>query len=234
MPAMDISSTAIRQALWAGEQPRGLPQGVEAYLMLKGLYGEKRWLPQGSQWLDKLYGMLSPQRFAHTLYVVAYARHLAEVHGVNLNQAVCAALLHDCAKCMKLEEMQEAARKHDLVADQAIFNNGNLLHSAVGAQVAREAFGISDPEVLEAIACHTLGRIPMTPLDMIVFLADKIEASRAAYPLLEAIRQRAEESLPGAVRLSLESTAAYVAARGGVLHPATLEVITWLKEGQAQ
>lgn len=234
MPPMDISSTAIRQALSKGEKPQGLPQGVEAYLMLKGLYGDECWLPQGSQWLDKLYGMLSPKRFAHTLYVVAYARHLARKHGVELPKAVCAALLHDCAKCMPLEEMQAIACQHRLTGDEAILQDGNLLHSAVGAQVARDTFGVSDSEILNAIACHTLGRIPMTALDMIVFLADKIEASRASYPLLESIRQRAETDLSGAVRLSLESTVDYVTARGATVHPATLNVIHWLKESQTQ
>ena len=72
----------------------------------------------------------------------------------------------------------------------------------------------------------------MTPLDMIVFLADKIEASRAAYPLLEAIRRQAETSLPQAVHLSLTSTVDYVLGRGGCLHPATLEVIAWVEDSQ--
>lgn len=232
MPLMDISSTAIRKALSQGDTPQGLSQGVEAYLMLKGLYGEEQWLPRGGEWLDKLYPMLSASRFAHTLFVVACARQLALRHGIDEEKAVCAALLHDCAKCMPLENMQSIAREHQLTKDEAILADGNLLHSVVGAFVAEEAFGVKDPEVLGAIACHTLGRKNMTPLDMIVFLADKIEASRVAYPLLEAIRRQAETSLPQAVHLSLTSTVDYVLGRGGCLHPATLEVIAWLEDSQ--
>jgi len=234
MPPMDVSSTAIRKALSQGEEPQGLSQGVEAYLMLKGLYGNKNWLPLGDQWLDKLHPLLSASRFAHTLYVAACARGLAKKHGVDEETAVCAALLHDCAKCMPLEEMQAIARANGLTEDERVLADGNLLHSIVGAFVAERDFGVKEPRILEAIACHTLGRRGMTPLDMIVFLADKIEASRAAYPLLEAIRQRAETDLPQAVHLSLTSTVDYVRGRGGCLHPATLEVIAWLEDSQVE
>jgi len=234
MPLMDISSTAIRGALAQGSRPQGLPQGVEAYLMFKGLYGDEKWLPQGAQWLDRLHPVLSASRFAHTLYVAACARELAQKHGVDTQKAVCAALLHDCAKCMPLEQMQSVARENRLTDDEAVLSDGNLLHSVVGAYEAKHTYGVEDDEVLAAIACHTLGRKGMTPLDMIVFLADKIEASRAAYPLLEAIRKQAETNLPKAVHLSLTSTVDYVRQRGGCLHPATLEVIAWLEESPAE
>lgn len=234
MPPMDISSTAIRKALTEGRTPQGLPEGVEAYGLLKGLYTEKTWLPQGGQWLDRLYPMLSPSRFAHTLYVAACARRLALCHDLDADRALSAALLHDCAKCMPLDRMQARARERQLTKDEAILADGNLLHSLVGADRARQEFGVEDPMILQAIANHTLGRVGMSPLEMIVFLADKIEASRAPYPLLEAIRSRAEEDLPAAMGLSLSSTVEYVRRRGGRLHPATLSVLAWLEDSQVQ
>lgn len=229
---VDISSTAIRNCLSQGDPSPHLPEGVAAYIGLTGLYGQPPLIPPGRLWVDKLYEALSLRRFAHTLYVVACTRELARIHHLDESRAVQAALLHDCAKCMPLQDMQALARAHGLTNDPAILASDNLLHSAVGAVIAREAYGVTDKAVLNAIACHTTGRVGMTPLEMAVFLADKIEASRAAYPLLERIRDLAQRDLAAAVVLSLESTVTYVQSRGETVHPATLQVLSWLKDRQ--
>ena len=91
---------------------------------------------------------------------------------------------------------------------------------------------MTDEAILNAIACHTTGRVGMTPLEMAVFLADKIEASRASYPLLERIRALAQTDLAAAVILSMESTVDYVQSRSETVHPTTLQVLSWLKKRQ--
>lgn len=230
MPPLAVSSTRIRQAVSQAEIPAHLSQGVAAYIGLKGLYGAVPWLPQGSAWLGELCRLLTPQRFAHTLYVTACARQLAQRHGVDVTQATAAALLHDCAKCLKLSRMQALTK--GLVQDEATLSSGALLHSAAGASMAQETFGVSDQAVLDAIACHTTGRVGMTPLDMVVFLADKIETSRPFYPFLEEIRALSQADLPRAVLLSLETTVNHVKTKRSAVHPATLQVIAWLKESQ--
>ena len=53
-----------------------------------------------------------------------------------------------------------------------------LLHARVGADIAQREFGIRHPQVLSAIACHTVARRAMSVLDKCVFLADSIEPSR--------------------------------------------------------
>ena len=49
------------------------------------------------------------------------------------------------------------------------------------------------------------------------------------YPHLNEVREAAQHSLPGALRLSLEGTEAYVARRGEKLHPMTADTLAWLK-----
>ena len=72
----------------------------------------------------------------------------------------------------------------------------------------------------------------MLPLDMIVFLSDKIEPSRRSYPALEVVRGLAEKNLAAAMSYSLESTLDYVRSQKTAPHPATQQVADWLKRIQ--
>ena len=117
---------------------------------------------------------LTSKRFAHTLAVAATARHLALRHGVDPILAETAALLHDCAKCMPLKDMQKLCRDHRLTEDESLLESGALLHSVAGAHRAAAELGVTDPRILSAIAAHTTGKPGMSPLDMVVWLADTI------------------------------------------------------------
>jgi predicted HD superfamily hydrolase involved in NAD metabolism len=179
--------------------------------------------------VDRLFEALNPHRFSHTLSVALTSVRLAAKYHVNVRQAEEAGLLHDCAKCLPLSEMQRIARRHHLTEDPSILESASLLHSVAGAWVARSRYGMKDPEVLEAIAYHNTGHEGMSRLAMCVCLADSIEPTRASYPLLEQVRVLSELSLERALLMSLEGTAAYVRSRGKYLHPRTQETIAWLK-----
>ena len=101
-----------------------------------------------------------------------------------------------------------------------------------GAFLAASSYHVSDPKVLRAISCHTTGKVGMNKLDMVVYLADKIEPGRAPYPLLDQVRAAAQLSLPRAMLLSLEGTAKYVKKGGKPLHPTTQAVVDWLRSAQ--
>jgi len=181
------------------------------------------------EWVAKLSSSLKPGRFAHSLSVAWMSRRLARIHGIDSLKAEQAGLLHDCAKCLPLDEMQQIAVAHTLTDDQEILASGALLHSIVGSWVAREDYGMTDPDVLEAIAYHNTGFPGMTRLDMCVCLSDSIEPLRESYPHLDRVRALAETSLERALLLSLEGTADYVTSRGKFLHPRTQNTIAWLK-----
>lgn len=230
MPLADVSSTDVRRALAEDRDAELLPVPVKEYCLLKGLYGQSPRLPQADAWLDKLFATLSAKRFAHTLAVAHTARELALLHQEDPVKAETAALLHDCAKCLPLKEMQRIARTHALTDDHSLTESGDLLHSIVGADVAQREYGVTDPDLLNAIRCHTSGKPGMTKLDMIVYLADKIEPTRKTSPLLEHVRALARLSLPQAMIASMEGTAAYVKKGGKPLHPMTLRTLEWLRQ----
>lgn len=227
--AVSSASSEIRLALSGGRIPAGLNVAVREYISCKGLYGMPGMSGEVSRWIDDLFAALNPHRFAHSLSVAFAAKRLAARHGIDPLLAEQAGILHDCAKCFPLKEMQKIAVKYALTSDSHVLESGALLHSLVGAWVAENRYGMSDPAVLEAIAYHNTGHPGMSRLAMCVCLSDSIEPLRESYPLLERIRALAEDSLEQALLLSLESTADYVRSRGKYLHPQTEDTIAWLR-----
>ena len=229
MEVLDASSTDARQAIQEGGSTPQLPIAVRQYAQAAGLYGAELRIPQGPQWLEMLFQNLTVKRFAHTLAVADTARRLALLHGLDPLKAEIAGLLHDCAKCLPLEEMQRIARENHLTEDESILASGALLHSVVGAYLARTKYGCEDDEVIQAILSHTTGKAGMIRLDMAVWLADTIEPTRAPYPLLDKTRMLAGLSLEKAMITSLEGTLQHVRKKGDAVHPATLETLDYLK-----
>ena len=229
MDPISASSSRIRSAS-VMEEDSGLPIDVEEYIAARGLYAQDIRIPQAGVWLPRLFAALNPHRFSHSLSVARTARRLALIHGLQPLQAEEAGLLHDCAKCMPIRKMQQIAREHSLTVDPAYLQSGALLHSLVGAWVARNEYGMADPQVLEAISYHNTGIPGMSRLAMCVCLADSIEPLRGSNPRLDAIREVADKNLERALLLSLEGTSAYVRERGKELHPRTLQTIAWLQK----
>lgn len=228
LPPKAVSSTDIRERILRGEEPEQIPPQVMEYIHIMGLYGltPSRY---GAAAYPRLRQALSDRRLQHSLLVAHTARGLAKKHGIDPEQAALAGLLHDCAKCMPLGTMQSIARENRLLLDKETLQSENLLHGPVGAVVAERDFGVSDPNILSAIRCHTTGKVGMLPLDMIVFLSDKIEPSRRSYPALEVVRELAQTDLAAAMRYSLESTLVYVRQQKTTPHPTTQRVADWLR-----
>ena len=230
MESVNISSTQAREAIRCHTPCDLLSPAVREYAEITGLYGTSARIPEAAEWLPKLFHDLTAKRFSHTLAVAYTARSLALHHDVDPLKAERAALLHDCAKCFPLEEMQRICTESGKPVDPSLMDSGSLLHSVAGSILAESAYGVHDPEILRAIACHTTGRVGMTRLDMVVYLADKIEPTRASYPLLDRVRMLSLASLEKAMLASMEGTASYVTKKGGKpLHPQTNATIAWLK-----
>ena len=152
---------------------------------------------------------------------------MAIIHRENEQNAATAGLLHDCAKCLSLSTMQAIATDNHLLLDKQTFNSANLLHGPVGATLAQRDYGVTDATILSAIRCHTTAKYGMLPLEMILFLSDKIEPSRHSYPALEVVRKLAQVSLIQAMRYMLSSSIEYAKSQGYAPHPQSLEAEKW-------
>ncbi len=229
LPPLDISATAIRAALAAGETPVGLPPAAEEYIRLMGLYGVQPVLDNPVLQYARLREALSDRRLLHSVLVAWTARRLAQAHGLDERQCELAGILHDCAKCMPLGTLQRVARENRLLLDKETLANEALLHGPAGAVVAEADYCVRDPGILTAIRCHTTGRVGMLPIDMVLYLADKIEPGRRNYPGLDELRALSEKNLVSAMLRSLHMTQQYVTHQKAPLHPATQRVIAWLE-----
>ena len=173
---------------------------------------------------------MSGARFAHSLHVEGEARALAEHWGIDVERAACAGLLHDCAKGLPLQRMQELALAGGLLLDKVTWDSRTLLHAPVGAYLAQRDYGVHDAEILSAIRWHTTGRPGMTELEKIIYLADMIEPGRAPFGSLLAIRAAVWEDLDEAMLLALRDSVAYVQRGRDPMHPDTLRALRWFEE----
>lgn len=146
---------------------------------------------------------LSTARFEHVEGVVASAISLAEAYGVSVAKARTAAWLHDLAREWPREQLLSTIPS--LTLPEGFEEVPALLHGPIAAHIGKVNYGILDADILDAVRYHTTGRPNMTPLDLVLFVADAIEPSRN-YPGVDEIRVASERSLEEAARLSLDGT----------------------------
>lgn len=206
MPALTISAHLARAQIGLlSDAPEVLPQPVAEYIAQQGLYKPPYAAMMRSQMTQK--------RYVHTLGVKDTAVRLARLHGASMQQAAVAGLLHDCAKCLPIGKLNALARRYtpDSLKE---FTTGALLHGPVGAQLARVKYKVKDPDVLNAIHWHTVGRAGMSVLELCVYVADAIEPSRKDYPQLSEIRTLAQTNIKAATLKAMLATRDYVLSTG--------------------
>ena len=165
---------------------------------------------------------LDEERYIHSLGVRDCAAMLADRYGADIEKAKLVGLLHDCAKSLPKDDMIQKIREAGYPLEQEIFQNEALMHSIAGAVVARQVFGVEDPEILSAIECHTTGKGGMSLLDKIIYLADLIEPNRT-FPGVDELRAAAMEDLNKAVLMGLRYGIERVLSTNRYLHPKTIE-----------
>lgn len=181
---------------------------------------------------DKLQKSLSKERFLHTLGVANCAACLGMTYGISFEKCYLAGLLHDCAKGYSKEENYQIALEAKLEMSDVQVANKDLLHSLVGAYLAKENYGITDEEILSAIKYHTTGKPGMTLLEKIIFTADYIELNRDRAPRLDEIRKMAFTDLNKAIVMIYEDTLAFLKGRKGEIDGLTVESYNYYLKGE--
>lgn len=169
----------------------------------------------------KVKNYLDGERYAHTLGVMDTAACLAMRYGADIETAMIAGLLHDCAKCISNDEKLKLCKKYQLEVSDAEHANPGLLHAKLGAYIAKEKYQIHNLEILRAIESHTTGRPGMSLLDKIIYIADFIEPGRDEAPNLPDVRALAFVDLDACLKRILEDTLVYLRKKGVPVDPAT-------------
>ena len=169
-------------------------------------------------------GRLSAAAAAHSVRVGDTAAALADRYGVDPDNARLAGLLHDWDRERnRTELLGDAERSHEVV-DPVEREVPYLLHARTGAEGVREAFPDMPAEVLDAIAKHTVGALKMSPLDMVVYLADMIEPSRDFPGVAELREAVGSVSLEALFADAYRQSVMYLVGARKHIHPETVAV----------
>ena len=156
----------------------------------------------------------------HIEAVVAEARRLARLHGVDEERAALAARSHDIARAMRPDALLRLAGELGLNPNEVEHLAPILLHGPVAAALLAGRYGVEDEEVLAVARWHSTGRAGMSALEKVVFLADKVEPGKVAgRPEMEEVRRLAETDLDSAVLRYLDLQLLEAVRQAWPLHP---------------
>ena len=185
---------------------------------------------------------LEPKRYEHTLSVAYTAANLAAVHGVDVEKALVAGILHDCAKCLSYKkQLALCTENHIQLSELESAEDSPLIHAKAGSILAKEEYGITDEDILNAICYHTTGRPQMSSLEKIIYIADYMEPGRrhmkrfgdgAPMERLTQIRQMAFCDLDEALCNILGDSLAYLQQKGGKVDSMTQKTYEYYRDYQ--
>lgn len=214
---IDISSTDIREKLEMDEDISAfVSPAVLEFIKRNNIYRKKL----GMQ--EQLKTLLTPERYAHSIGVMETAVELAKIHGADVEKARIAGLLHDNAK--NLDNIYERSKDLEADLDDFEMKSPPLVHAKLGAETAKIEFGINDPEILDAIKWHTIGRPNMSLLEKIIFVADLTEPGRD-FPDAKPLRELARKDLDKALAECIKSTIEVNKKRGNIIHPNAFAIL---------
>jgi len=181
--------------------------------------------------VEHLKRTLTPKLFNHCLHTRDYALKLNSELSLGLDETKVeiAALLHDMAKEYPVRQYFDIANRYGYVFDDFILNNSKLMHGVIGAFEAKKWFEIDDDEILSAIAKHTVGCADMNNLDLLIFVADKIEPGRK-FPDANRLRKLIEKNFLKGTLAIFQSNKEFVLSKGIEYHPDGDRAIERLKK----
>ena len=178
----------------------------------------------------KMEKTLDSARFEHTLGVTYTAACLAMRYDADITKAQIAGLLHDCAKGFSMEEQRALCKRYNISLEGTLTKSPQLMHQEIAPFLASDEYKEQDSEVLSAIACHTTGKIGMTPLEQIVFIADYMEPNRKMIPGLSKVRKLAFEDLDKCTKTILKNTIEYLTECGQEIDERTVETYKYYRD----
>ena len=124
---------------------------------------------------------VSAKRFKHSLGVSDACVQLAKEYGVDAKKARLAGLLHDWDKGFDDDQARARVRElgmEDEIDPYIVERMPGVLHGITASRALGQEFPGIPADVLQAISRHTTAAPDMTPLDMVLYIADAIEPNR--------------------------------------------------------
>ncbi len=167
---------------------------------------------------------VKPRRYKHSLGVARTAAQLAETYDVDPFLAQAAGLVHDWDKVLDDSELLARAAQYKIRIVGSPTLSVPLLHGPVAAVELPHLFPELPGGVWQAVARHTVAATDMTPLDMVVFVADAIEPLRQGDYADELRALVGKVSLTDLFFKCFSQGLSYVILSGRYLYPAALSI----------
>jgi len=168
-----------------------------------------------------LQSRLDEKRYNHSLCVADEAVRLAQKIGVDTEKAYLAGLLHDITKNAPREEHLQIFSQFGIILNDIEKNAHKLWHAMSGAAYIEHILGLSDPEILDAVRFHTTAKTNMSPLCLVLYLADFTSSDRD-YPDVDVMRRLVDKSFSEALIYALQYTIKDLADQKKAIHFDTL------------
>lgn len=176
---------------------------------------------------EDLKNTLSEYRYNHSLRVAEEAQKLARCYNIDEQKAYLAGLVHDIAKEYSEEENKQIVEKYNLSNELLQKENKKNLHADIGFIIAKEQYKLPD-EICNAIKYHTFGDVNMSLLDIIIFVADKIEPGKNYYGIEEE-RKLAYVDIRKSMIMCIENKIKKLTREKKYINPRTIEVLNYFK-----
>lgn len=137
------------------------------------------------KFVDQLQNSLTEKRFAHSLGVMQTAFQLADAwidHPVDRTALAWASLFHDCGKEIPKDQRKHLTSNGLILYGKELLEVTKLNHAPLGALLLQDHYGITQQDILMAVAYHPTGHRNLTPIGWMVYIADLLEPNRTFLP----------------------------------------------------
>ncbi len=171
---------------------------------------------------------LSEFRYMHSLRVAEEAKRIAKLYQEDEEKAYLVGLAHDVAHEYNEKENLFWIQKYNLPHEFLDESYKNILHSDIGALVAKEIFSF-DTQMCQAIQYHTTGNENMTRFDKIIFIADKTGRKNLDDAMKKVKELTDQGYLDQALIKYFEILNDKLKAKNQAMHPNSLNTFFYLK-----
>lgn len=164
------------------------------------------------------------KRYFHSLGVADMNVELVQKYELSIPEDIArfTGLVHDYGKFATIEEYQAIVKEYNL--DTNLLNAPfKVLHSTIGAYIAKKELEIDDENIINSIITHTTGAGKMTPLQEITYLSDWIEKNTRTDDVFSEIRKVAMYDYKKAIAMALKRTIEHLNEKGKKIEKNTIK-----------
>lgn len=172
---------------------------------------------------------VTEKRYAHSVRTAQMCKKLCERYGLNGQKGYLCGIAHDMCKKMDDDLVTAIASKDGKPISDLEKEKPALLHGRAAAVKIRQDFGVTEPDVIEAIANHTFGGPGLSDLAKLLFVADKIEPGRE-HVTEKYLDRLFSMDLNEMVYTVVSESCQYLAKKGKKMSPVTKQFLDELEK----